>query len=245
MNNVLDITRKVLFGLLVVFVFLTWFTYSVKTSVAGYSIGDELTVRGFATLGGDIGPIALVIIFFTGGSVERKNKLYFYAAIGGFVLTLLTGLIYPQYLTAVKVSGVSEKVTWGVGLWLTLLDYIALGVISYLELKKSQTEDKVVNTVDAFMNKVNSVIPKNSTSSTGQSTQQPQATQTTQTSEQSQVEQPSQINDVSQMSREAKTTQRDSSNESNKVENDFKFCSQCGEKLKKEALFCTKCGRKL
>ena len=156
-SSTLNIIKKVLSALTILFLFLIWFSYEV--SAYGYSEG--MTVSGFATYGADIAPIALIcILIFKRENNVQNNKLYLYAAIGGVVITFLTGLIYPQIGTSVQVSGLSQKMSWGVGLWLSLIDYIVIGAISFLEIKNSDSASDVTEGANQFIDKISSIVTK-------------------------------------------------------------------------------------
>ncbi len=144
MNSKFSIIKKVLSVATIILLFPNWFSYSA--SAMGVSAGG-FSVSGFATVGADIIPLALIVLLVRAGASEETNKLYLYLSIGGVVITLLTGFLYPVIVKAVKTEGVSQKMTWGLGLWLTLAVYIVLLIISFIDMRQEGSADGKVGSV--------------------------------------------------------------------------------------------------
>ena len=159
MNNSLSIIKKILSVATIILLFFSWFSYSA--SAAGVSAG--FSGSGFTTIGADIVPIFLIILLVKGGDSEQTKKLYLYASIVGIIITILVALFYPSILKMIKVSGVSQKVSWGIGFWLSLIVYVALLVVSIIDIKKSDgldSDNPVMESGDGIKNTAKSVAGK-------------------------------------------------------------------------------------
>lgn len=150
-ENVLDIVRKILSVLTVLFLFLPWIVCKTKMSGGGVSSSSSSSEIGIKVIVTLLVPIALVLTIFLSTKHEKWKALYLYAPIAGVVITVLVGLFYRPGDTGASAGGVSASVdfSWGIGLWLTLIDYVAIfGLSLFMQLKGSNTslkEDGIKN----------------------------------------------------------------------------------------------------
>ncbi len=232
----LGIIKKVLFGLSFLLLILPWFRWTISDTDG--SIG--LTYSGFETIGGDIVPfLLLLVVFLKRGDKEKKDKMFFYLSIGGVLITLIIGFVFPAINTAKHHDGLIENVSWRVGIWLSLINYVALTVFSYIDIKHEdfslkEGDDKT----SIFKDKMSCFMDgaKKKKDNRDESIQR---------------------NSIQNESNDAKITvdnnattdDRMEGNEDSHIEfggvpPERLFCVYCGTKLKKGALFCTKCGKK-
>ena len=132
MNSKISIIKKVLSVVTIILLFLPWFSYSASGGGAKFGFG----YIGLATIGADIIPLALIVLLIKSVDNEKTNKIYLYVSIAGVAITLLVGLLYPEITSKFSTSAVSQKMSWSWGIWLSLLVYIALLVISIIGLKQ-------------------------------------------------------------------------------------------------------------
>ena len=95
---------------------------------------------------------------------KNFNRVYFYTSIAGIVLTILVGLLYPSIVTSVKASGVKQEMSWGIGLWLTLIDYIVILILSIVDVKSDALENGEIKPsaekINVFIQKINTKITR-------------------------------------------------------------------------------------
>lgn len=145
MNNVLEKIKSdiriVLSVLLFVFMALTWFHFTASEEEYGMSVGADFS--GFTVLSESflamllfIFPIIFVVIYFIPALGKFKKAVYPIGALGGVVLTLLCGFIIKGLLSAgadlYAGMGVEASYKFGIGLWLTVLDYVGILVYSLI-----------------------------------------------------------------------------------------------------------------
>ena len=133
--NVLDIIRKVLSVLTVLFLFLPWIVVNGSVSAVGVSSSASESEIGIKTIIALLIPIVLVVTIFLGSKNEKWNVLFLYAPIAGVIITVLIGIFYrPSGFKMSSSAGVSASASfsWGIGLWLTLIVYIAIFVITLI-----------------------------------------------------------------------------------------------------------------
>ena len=163
--NVLDIIRKVLSVLSVLCLFLPWIVVKGSAKALGVSASASDSVMGLNLVAPAIVPIVLVVAFFLGSWNEKWNAIYLYAPIVGVVLTILLGIFYRPggFESSSKVVSASVDYVWGIGLWLTLLDFIAIFVITLiLRLKiskESLKEDGIKGVAEKSVNELKNSIP--------------------------------------------------------------------------------------
>ncbi len=163
--NVLDIIRKVLSVLSVLCLFLPWIVVKGSAKALGVSASASDSVMGLNLVASAIVPVVLVVAIFLGSWNEKWNAIYLYAPIVGVVLTILLGIFYRPggFESSSKVVSASVDYVWGIGLWLTLLDFIAIFVITLiLRLKiskESLKEDGIKGIAEKSVNELKNSIP--------------------------------------------------------------------------------------
>lgn len=163
--NVLDIIRKVLSVLSVLCLFLPWIVVKGSAKALGVSASASDSVMGLNLVASAIVPVVLVVAIFLGSWNEKWNAIYLYAPIVGVVLTILLGIFYRPggFESSSKVVSASVDYVWGIGLWLTLLDFIAIFVITLiLRLKiskESLKEDGIKGVAEKSVNELKNSIP--------------------------------------------------------------------------------------
>ena len=163
--NVLDIVRKVLSVLSVLCLFLPWIVVKGSAKALGVSASASDSVMGLNLVASAIVPVVLVVAIFLGSWNEKWNAIYLYAPIVGVVLTILLGIFYRPggFESSSKVVSASVDYVWGIGLWLTLLDFIAIFVITLiLRLKiskESLKEDGIKGVAEKSVNELKNSIP--------------------------------------------------------------------------------------
>lgn len=147
MKNTLVIGRKILTGLLVVFMFLPWLSY--EAGVDGYAdLTAGASFSGFTIIGQSyialllyVIPAVLIISMFMPGKEKLLNAVFVVGPVVGAVITILLGIMVAAYMeSGVSFEGVSEKCTWGIGIWLTIIDYIVM-YISSMVIELSITKE--------------------------------------------------------------------------------------------------------
>ncbi len=163
--NVLDIIRKVLSVLSVLCLFLPWIVVKGSAKALGVSASASDSVMGLNLVASAIVPVVLVVAIFLGSRNEKWNAIYLYAPIVGVVLTILLGIFCRPggFKSSSKVVSASVDYVWGIGLWLTLLDFIAIFVITLiLRLKiskESLKEDGIKGVAEKSVNELKNSIP--------------------------------------------------------------------------------------
>ena len=163
--NVLDIVRKVLSVLSVLCLFLPWIVVKGSAKALGVSASASDSVMGLNLVASAIVPVVLVVAIFLGSWNEKWNAIYLYAPIVGVVLTILLGIFYRPggFESSSKVVSASVDYVWGIGLWLTLLDFVAIFVITLiLRLKiskESLKEDGIKGVAEKSVNELKNSIP--------------------------------------------------------------------------------------
>ncbi len=132
--NVLDIIRKILSVLTVLFLFLPWIVADSSAKAGGISASSSESEIGFKTIFAIIVPVVLVLTIFLGTRDEKWNVLFLYAPIAGVIITILIGIFYSpgSFEASSKVVSSSTHLYWGIGLWLSLIVYIAIFVITLI-----------------------------------------------------------------------------------------------------------------
>ena len=143
MNSKFSIIKKVLSVATIILLFLPWFSYSASGGGAKFGFG----YIGLATIGADIVPLALIVLLIKSVNNEKTNKIYLYVSIAGVAITLLVGLLYPRITSKFSTSAVSQKMSWSWGIWLSLLVYIALLIISFIDMRQEGSADGKVDSV--------------------------------------------------------------------------------------------------
>lgn len=164
MKNGLLIGRKILTVVLVVLMFLPWLTYGASaggiTASTSFS-GFTMIGQSFVSLLLFVMPGAMIVAMFVPEKGKHLKALYMVCPIVGIIITILLGILVPIFIkTGVSVSGVSEHCSWGIGLWLTIVDYIAIFVITLIvelnlnkdSLKGDGIKNLAKQSVDAVKN---------------------------------------------------------------------------------------------
>ncbi|MGN0480716.1 MAG: hypothetical protein ACI4EV_04030, partial [Lachnospiraceae bacterium] len=145
--------RKVMSVLLVVFLFLPWLRYEASGGgvTAGVSFsGFTMIGQFFVSLLLFVMPAAIIVAMFLPEKIKNIKALYMVCPPIGIVIAVLIGIIAPLYLkSGVDVSGVSEKCIWGIGLWLTIVDYVLI-FVSTIAIELNITKDSLKG--DGFKN---------------------------------------------------------------------------------------------
>ena len=167
MKEIMKLARVILTFLLIVCMFFKWLHYDASSS--GYSSGFSLS--GFAMIGQSLISILLLVIpvVFIGiqfnSSFEKYQKAIFpLGSVVGIVITLLMGWLVPKFLTLVSVDGVSQECTWGIGLWLTIIDYVLIFIVSLIIDFNISKENMEKNGVSGMVKNVKKEMSESVTS---------------------------------------------------------------------------------
>ncbi len=168
--NVLDIIRKILSVLTVLFLFLPWIVADSSAKAGGISASSSESEIGFKTIFAIIVPVVLVLTIFLGTRDEKWNVLFLYAPIAGVIITILIGIFYSpgSFEASSKVVLSSTHLYWGIGLWLSLIVYIAIFVITLIirlkiskeSLKEDGIKGIAVQSVNELKNSTASIMDK-------------------------------------------------------------------------------------
>lgn len=157
MNNILkkvkEDLRIIMSILLLVFMALTWFSSTTKASVESEyvdaSTSASISVSGFTSISHSflsvilfVVPIVFIALFFVPALGKFKKAVYPIGSLTGIVLVLLCGFAIKGALAAgadaaesmgaMGGAEVESSSSFGVGFWLTLIDYAAILVYSLI-----------------------------------------------------------------------------------------------------------------
>lgn len=168
MKNLFNYIRPILSVLLLVYLFLNWITLEVTADAFGVSSGMSDSYSGFGLLGVTyvslllpLIPIILLCVSFLPMLDKYKKALYPVGSIVGIIATIISMTVVSAVLGSSSGSGdisTESKGVWGIGIWLTIITYIAIIVLSLIiDFKISPQSIKEKGLKGTFTNVVGEV----------------------------------------------------------------------------------------